>query len=145
MQNKDSCLFPISERSETGPSQAPPCSKCQEAGMGQSRSGLQKEAKELVAEGWCCREDGSSVCCSPVLPTRRQQFPSWVEISLREMPVRLYPEHPTIGLHRMKPECCNTTNQRQHSLLVSPTPKFQGNLLSSIFKEILPGLGQVSG
>lgn len=129
--------------SETGPSQAPPCSKCQEGEMEQSLSGLQKAATELVAEGWCYQEDGSSVCCSPVLPTRRQQFPSWLEISLHRMPVQLHPKQPTVGLHWMKPECCNTTNQHQHSLLVSPTSKFQRNLLSSIFKEILLGLGQV--
>lgn len=76
---------------------------------------------------------------------RRQQIPVQLEISLRRMPAWLHPKQPTVRLHQMKLECCNTINQHPCGLLVSLTPKFQGNLLSSVVKGILLGLGQLSG
>lgn len=101
--------------------------------------------KELVAGSRYHRENGSSICCSPVQSARRQQVPTQLEISPRRMPVQLHPKQLTAGLHQMKLECCNTINQCPHGLLLSPTPKFQGNLLNSVFKGILLGLGQLLG
>lgn len=76
---------------------------------------------------------------------RRQRIPVQLEISLCRMPAWLHPKQPTVGLHQMQLECCNTINQHPCGLLVLLTPEFQGNLLSSVVKGILLGLGQLSG